>query len=248
MKKSIYIALALVFMVTLPVVAIRYEGEVVQVNPGEQSLVLAKTNGQQVLLKLAKDAKLYYNNETATLAMYAPVTRDDFVSGYLETNSKGLVVTAHFFYLIREGTTEALMNGRLTLLDLESGICDTYELRKDIRVYLNNSLSSVTQLTKGMRVLVVLDYHFKVKKIAIFHYEYTGFIESLDLAKQTICINIGTRLTPRLREFRIGGTLTGICKDWETLALLMQDQPILYVKFSTSKQGNTITVLEIRSI
>lgn len=248
MKRSIYIAMILILMATLPTLAARYEGEVVKVNSSEQSLVLAKANGQTMVFKLAKGAKLYYNNESATLSMYTPVTKDDFVSGYLETDRNGLVVSANFFYLVREGTIGEVKNGRMTLHDLESGIADTYELGANPHIYLNNLPTAVTKLTQGMRALVVLDYRYKVKKIAVFHYDYTGLIEAVDLFKQTVTINIGTRLTPNLREFQIGGTPTGACSEWETVAHLLQGQTILFAKFSVAKEGNSITVIEIRSI
>jgi hypothetical protein len=124
MKKSIYIAMMLVLLVTLPALATRHEGDVIKVNPTEQSFVLAKADGQSVLFKLAKGAKLYYNNESATVSMYTPVTKDDFVSGYVETDRQGLVVSAHFYYLIREGTIDEVTNHRLTLCDLDSGVSD----------------------------------------------------------------------------------------------------------------------------
>jgi hypothetical protein len=99
-----------------------------------------------------------------------------------------------------------------------------------------------------MRALVVLDYRFKVKKIAIFHYDYTGLIESVDLRKQTVTINIGTRLTPNLREFRIGGTPIGVCQDWETVVLLKESKTVLFAKLCVTKEGNHIAIIEIRSI
>lgn len=248
MKRSIYIVVLFVLMVSLPTLAARYEGDVIKVNPGEQSLVLAKANGETMAFKLAKGAKLYYNNESATLQMYTPVTQDDFVSGYVETDGKGLVTAAYFYYRVREGIIETLENGQVTLRDLDSGVLDTYTLKAHSQVYLNNAPAPLTTLAQGMRALVVLDYRFKVKKIAVFHYDYTGLIESVDLARQMVVINIGTRQTPTLREFRIGGNPTGACRDWESVTFLLQTQIMVFAKFSVAKESNIISGIEIRSI
>lgn len=250
-KNCVYIlsfTLVLVLLILiLPVKAARYEGEIVKVRPEEKLFVLLEENGRLITCRLAKSAQLFYNNEPATLQMYKPVTADDFVSGYVTTDESGLVKTANFFYLVREGTIEVLKNNSLTLRETESGVCDSYTFNQKTKVYLNNNPSQLSRVTSGTRALVVLDYRYKVRKLAVFHYDYTGFVEGLDLKTGTVTINVGTRLKPDRLKLHIGGKVGGVCEDWEHLALLLEKKSLLMARFSVG-DDQCITYMNIRAL
>lgn len=251
MKKVLHIhimALWIMLVLGLPVWALTYEGEVVSVDSARQTLTLAKVSGGRTTFQLAPDAALYYNKAESTLSMYEPVTADDYVSGYIETNAAGLITSAHFFYLVREGSIETISETELVLKQTEGGICDSYEVSKGVKISLNNYPSDGTNLFRGMKALVILDHHYRVKKMAIFHYEYTGFIEKLDLHSQTVVVNVGTRLRPDRREFRMGGILQGLSSSWERLADEMKSKSFILAKFNIDQERNTISCAEIRSL
>lgn len=233
-------------LVSLSVCAARFEGEVIKVKPEENLLILLQDNGKASVFKLAKDAKLYYNNEPANLKMYAPVTADDFVSGYLTTDESGMINKAYFFYMVREGTIEQMQNSKLVLRETESGVCDTYAFGQKTKVFVNNRLSDMQHVSSGARVLVVLDYHFQVRKLAVFQYDYMGFVEQLDLNKGTVTLNIGSRLKPERIQLQIGGKVGGVCEDWQHLALLMDKKVLVLAKVALNEESK-IAYMDVRS-
>lgn len=233
-------------LVNFPILAARYEGEVIKVKPEENLLILLQDNGKASVFKLAKDAKLYYNNEPANLKMYAPVTADDFVSGYLTTDANGMVNKANFFYLVREGTIEQMQNSKLILRETESGICDTYVVGQKTKVFVNNRPSDMQHVSAGARVLLVLDYRFQVRKLAVFEYDYMGFVEQLDLNKGTVTLNIGSRLKPERVQLEIGGKVGGVCEDWQHLATLLEQKTLVMAKVSVNEERK-IAYMDVRS-
>ncbi|AZR74038.1 hypothetical protein BBF96_11920 [Anoxybacter fermentans] len=249
MKRIIcaFILIMIITMVNLPIAAEWYEGEVIGVDLEEKTLVLKLVSGEEKVFKLGKDAELYYNNLKADLGMYIPVTANDFVSGYLEINEDGLVQTANFFYQVREGTIMELGDKQVILRETESGICDSYVVRKNVDIFLNNFPAKLENITPGMKVLLVLDYKFQVKKMAVFHYDYTGFIEELDLEKEIMVVNIGTRLNPKLKKFRIDRRIIRIYKNWEKLTELLKNKTLVIVKFLVDKEKNIISYMNFCS-
>lgn len=250
MKKYLFVIIIILLMtlVSLSVGAERYEGQVVGIDVNQGSLVLQTGTEHQMILKVTDQANLYYNNLDADLGMYQPVTESDFVNGYVETNEAGQVEQAYFYYLVREGTIHEIENSKLVLEDVDSGICDSYPMRSDLEVSLNDSTVKITDLALGMRVIMVLDYKFRVKKVAAFHYDFVGLIEKVNLAEEKVVVNIGTRLAPKYQEFSIGGKVEGSCQDWASLNSLAQNKSLLLAKVLINKNENSIAFINICSL
>ena len=246
MKRNFLILILFVLFITQPVFAEWLEGEVIEVNSTDCSLVLQTLDGNYCL-KLAESADLYYNNLEADLGMYAPVTENDYVSGSLLTNDEGLVEEAYFYYLVREGTISTLNNSDIVLLETGSGILDTYELADLVQIYFNNTEASLSAIRSGMKALLILDHKFQVKKIAVFHYDYTGIIEEIDLDKKTLLVNIGSRLEPVFKRFTFDQNVTGIQKSWEHINEIIDASTFVIGKLIVSDQKNLITYLEVCS-
>lgn len=250
MKKYLFviILILLLTLVSRSIAAERYEGQVVGIDVNQRNLILQMCIGDQIVLEVDDQAELYYNNQEADLGMYQPVTESDFVNGYVETNEEGQVEKAYFYYLVREGLINELENTKLVLEDVESGICDSYSMRSDLEVSLNDSTVKISDLAVGMRVIMVLDYKFQVKKVAAFHYDFVGLIEKVNLAEEKIVVNVGTRLTPNYQEFSMGGKVEGSCQDWAGLNSLAQNNPLLLAKFIINKNENSIAFINICSL
>lgn len=247
MKRIFLILILFVLFSNQPILAEWLEGEVIEVNSTDCSLVLQTLNGNCFHLKLAESAELYYNNLVADLGMYAPVTENDYVSGSLFMNDDGLVEEAYFYYLVREGTISTLNNHDIILLETGSGILDTYELANFVQIYFNNTEASISEIRSGMKALLILNHKFQVKKIAVFHYDYTGIIEEIDLDKKTLLVNIGTRLEPVLKEFSFDGKLTGVKKSWDHINEMIDTSTFVIGKLIVSDQKNLITYLDVCS-
>ncbi len=245
-KLTCVFTLIIVIGVCLIVEAKRYEGEVVQTNIETNILVLQQDNGKEIQLSVSKAAKLYFNNSRADLGMYTPVTEGDFLSGYVETNEEGLVESAFFYYQTREGSIHKVENGRLIIKDIECGIYDEYPLTSDVQVILNNYPASLDQIKSGMRALVILNYKLQVKKIAVFHYDYSGLIQTLDLTKGTVVLNIGSRLNPEFKEFDLGENVGGIVDGWENVLQSLKKNSLLLAKVMVKGEQNMITFMDIR--
>ncbi len=250
MKKTIIFGFIILMLITMGSVikAERYAGEIIQVDLEEKTLVLRSENGQKMDLKLAEDAELYYNNIDAALGKYTPVTQKDYVSGYLETNEDGLIKTAHFYYLVREGVIVKLESGELVLRDTESGICNTYITKSNLELYLNHLPAEKDQIISGMKALVILNYQFQVKKLAVIHYDYTGFIEEVDVENKILVINIGTRLQSALQKYQLSEKVMWDSREWTGLEKMVQNNTFLLVQFVVEDGRNIISYLNVRSL
>lgn len=249
MKKLIFlfIFLGLITLVSLSVEAERYEGEIIKIDSNNNQLVLRKDSGVERVFSVADGADLYYNNARADLGMYSPVTEDDFVSGYIETDGNGRIKEAKFFYLVREGKIVEMDNNKMVIKETESGIRDSYYISDQINVYLNNSPVQLKNIDRGMKVLVVLNHNYKIKKVAAFHYNYTGLIQEVDFGNEKVVVNVGSRLEPNLKTFKLGGQLQGDCTSWDELANLLKEKSFVLGKILMDESQQNIAFIKLRS-
>lgn len=242
------LTISLILMMSFAVKSTKYEGDVIGVNLLDNTLILQQNDGRQIPLKVGAHASLYYNNIEADLAMYAPITNSDFLSGYLLTDELGVVQEASFYYLVREGVISRIEKGSLVFEEIDHGISCSYQLLTNVEVLLNNLPADLETIEPGMRVLVFLNHNFKVRKIAIFHYDYLGFVEQINLDDRTIVLNIGSRLKPKLQEFSLAKNVTEIGLHWEKININLQNNCILLAKVMLEEKSDQVEFIDIRTL
>lgn len=238
--------LLLILISSFTVLGTKYEGDVIAVDLEENTLVLQQNDGEQISFTVGANSLLYYNNIEADLAMYAPITDSDFLSGYLLTDHSGVVEKASFYYLVREGIISRVEAGNLVFEELDYGMSCTYPLLNNVEVLFNNLPAELEKIQQGMRALVFLNHNLSVRKIAIFHYDYLGFVEQIDLDERTLVLNIGSRLKPELQIFELAQNLTADGLHWEKININLQNQCILLAKIILQREPNLVGYIDIR--
>ena len=226
----------------------KYEGDVIAVNLEEKTLVLQQNDGEKINLKVGANARLYYNNIKADLAMYAPITDSDFLSGYLLTDQSGIVKEASFYYLVREGIILQVEDENLVFEELDCGISATYPLLNNVQVLFNNLAAELADVQQGMRALIFFNHDFHVRKIAIFHYDYLGFVEQINLDERTIILNIGSRLKPELHTFELAQDLTENGLHWDKININLENNRFLVAKVIIQREPNLVGFIDIRAL